>query len=504
MEDQREVLANTALPEATSQQARPVFLAVSRVHGQLYSLARALLKDWRTSRYVLFATLLVLLTSLVVVAYYLNHPRAEPLADTWSYLLVVNRIQTHGQLVNSWRLPGYPLFIVLVYTLMGQGNLAAVSEMQAMLFVLATLELYALAALVLQRAWIAFLISLLVGINIPLLSYVKPIMTEAMGLWLTVSLALAVVIFLQTLRVRTFWLVTACMLLLFLTRPEWIYLPVPLFAYLLLVAAWRGAARRLLLHALLSLVVLYSALGGFIYINASENHFGGLTLIENINELGKVLQYDMEDEAPPRYAAIRHILDTYETKGILDPYPILQHNPSLSCNGAALAGAYAQSIIERHPEEFLVKSVPVFFSSLTFYYNESRVVPAGPFGSSLLWLQSEFRALYKWNIFFPLCALSWLLLLCWRRTRHLRTVQAMVAIVLLSLYGLISTSLGAYRGFDYMRIHTLFDPLLILIVWGTLLAGALLIFQQGPGVLVKLASYAKEDGTKGKEKVHLR
>src|SRR2546421_2921767 len=132
MEDQREVLVNTALAEATSQQARPVFLAVSRVHGQLYSLARALLKDWRTSRYVLFATLLALLTSLVVVAYYLNHPGAEPLADTWSYLLVVDRIQTHGQLVNSWRLPGYPLFIVLVYTLMGQGNMAAVSEMQAM------------------------------------------------------------------------------------------------------------------------------------------------------------------------------------------------------------------------------------------------------------------------------------------------------------------------------------------------------------------------------------
>src|SRR3989440_9352274 len=104
---------------------------------------------------------------------------------------------------------------------MVQGNLAAVSELQVMLFVLATLELYVLAALVLRRAWIAFLISLLVGINIPLLSYVKPIMSEAMALWLTVSLALAVVVFLQTLRARTLWLVTACMLLLFLTRPEW-------------------------------------------------------------------------------------------------------------------------------------------------------------------------------------------------------------------------------------------------------------------------------------------
>lgn len=503
MENQREVLANAALTGATSQQVQPVSLAVSRVHGLLYSLARTLLKDWRTSRYVLFATLLVLLTSLVVVVYYLNHPQTEPLADTWSYLLVVNRIQTHGQFVNSWRLPGYPIFIVLVYTFLGQGNLAAVSEVQAVLFILATLELYVLAALVLRRAWIAFLIGLLVGINIPLLSYVKPIMSEAMALWLTVSLALAIAFFLQTLRARTLWLVTACLLLLFLTRPEWIYLPVPLFTYLLVVAAWRRAAWRLLLHALLSLVVLYSVLGGFIYVNETQNHFGGVTLIENINALGKVLQYDMEDEAPPRYAAIRHILDTYEAKGIVDPYPILQHNPSLLRNGATPAGEFAVSIIEHHPEEFLVKSVPIFFSSLTVYYNESRVVPAGPFGPALLWLQSEFHALYKWNIYFPLCALAWLLLLCWRRTRRLCTVQIMGAVILLSLYGLISTTLGAYRGSDYMRIHTLFDPLLTLVVWGTLLVGALLILQQCPGVLARLAGYAKADRTKGKENVPL-
>jgi len=73
---------------------------------------------------ILFFTLLALLTTLVVVCFYQNHPKAELLADTWSYLYVVDRIQRQGQFVNFWRLPGYPLFIVLVYALMGQGNLA--------------------------------------------------------------------------------------------------------------------------------------------------------------------------------------------------------------------------------------------------------------------------------------------------------------------------------------------------------------------------------------------
>jgi hypothetical protein len=441
-------------------------------------VADVLVEDWRAHKYVLFALLLVLLTTQVVVVYYLNHPRPEPVADTWSYLYVVDRIQTRGEPVNFWRLPGYPLFIVLVYTLVGQGNLAAVSAVQAILFVLATLELYVLAVLLFRRAWVAFLISLLVGANLTLLSYIKPIMPEAIALWLLMTLALAVVFFLSALRARALWLVTTVTLLLIMTRPEWMYLPLLLFAYLLLIAAWRGVVLRLLPHALISLVLLYSFLGGYISINAIQNHFPGVTWIQNINALGKVLQYDMQDEAPPRYAAVRYTLDSYVKKGVIDPYAILTQQPSLSSNYAALAGEYSQSIIEHHLGEFLVKSVPVFFSSLTIFSEDSRVVPTGPFGLPLAWLRSEFRALYQWNIYFPGCAMIWLLLVCWRKTRCLRLVQGMGAVVLLSFYGLVSTTLGAYRGYDYMRIHVTFDPLLILVIWGTLLTGVLLIFQQ--------------------------
>ena len=96
----------------------------------------------------------------MVIAYYVNHPEPEPLPDTWSYPYVVDRFQMHGQLVNFWRLPGYPLFIVLVYTLLGEGNLGAVSLAQAILFVMAMLEIYILCILVLRRTWIALLVGL--------------------------------------------------------------------------------------------------------------------------------------------------------------------------------------------------------------------------------------------------------------------------------------------------------------------------------------------------------
>ncbi|MDQ6644020.1 MAG: hypothetical protein M3Y76_06190, partial [Chloroflexota bacterium] len=411
-----------------------------------------LIKDWQTHKYFFFGTLLLLLTVILTVAYYINYPRVELIADTPAYLGGADRIYTHPYfLVDVWRLPGYPLLIAFVYALYGRGNLMAVSIAQGILFVLATMEVYVLAILVLKRTWMAFLIGLLVGTNIILLSYIKPIMSEGLALWLLTTLALAVVCFLRTLRMPVMWIVVVCMVLLLFTRPEWTYLPLPLFAYLLLVAVQKGVVRRFLLHALLALVFTYALLGSYIGINTQVNHYPGLTAIENFNLLGKVLQYNMQDEAPAQDAQISHELDILVVREGRDPYPILHYMPSLSKNNDLPAGDFARTILLNHPLEFLLKSIPLFFASLTAYYDSSRVTIPGPFDGFLNWLKSLHRVLYGWNVFFPLCALIWLLLLCWRKLRSQQLALEMGAIVLLACYALVITVLGGYRLDDYMR-----------------------------------------------------
>lgn len=47
-----------------------------------------------------FIIILLVLTTLVVVAFYQNHPQPEPLADSWSYLYVVDHILKYGQVTN--------------------------------------------------------------------------------------------------------------------------------------------------------------------------------------------------------------------------------------------------------------------------------------------------------------------------------------------------------------------------------------------------------------------
>src|SRR5262249_25638724 len=157
----------------------------------------------------------------------------------------------------------FPLLILLTFALAGQNNFMAVSLVHAILFILATVETYVLAIFLLRRGWAAFLIALLVGINVTLLPFIRSILSDALAFWLVASLALVTLLFVYTLRVRFLWLATAFSLMLLFTRAEWVYVPLPLFAYLLLIAVRRKAARLLLPHTLASVFLLYTLLIGY-------------------------------------------------------------------------------------------------------------------------------------------------------------------------------------------------------------------------------------------------
>ena len=494
MKDQSGVELEAPSSRVGFEEKRSVFLHPGRLRHLFHSLLQWLIKDWQSNKYFFFGILLLLATIIMTVIYYVDYPRPELIADTPAYLVVAYKLYVHPYLlVDTWRLPGYPLLIAMVYYIHGQGNLMVVSNVQGILFVLATMEMYVLAILVLKRTWMAFLIGMIVGTNVILLSYVKPIMSEGLALWQLTTLALAVVYFIRTLRIRAFWLVVVCLTPLLFTRPEWVYLPAPLFAYFLLVTVRRGSVRRVLINALLALICLYALVGWYIDINTRVNHYPGLTAIENFNLLGKVLQYNMQDEASPEYAQVSHQLDVLIVRVDRDPYHVLHYIPSLSKDNDLPAGIYARNIIIHHPVEFLVKSIPLFAPSLTHYYDSKRKYILGPFDEPLALLKSFDRILYRANVFFLVFAPFWFLLFCWRRYRSEQLTREMGAVVLLAFYALVVTILGGYRLDDYMRVHIVFDPLLIFVVWGSLFMGARLLFLRGPEMYKRLVSRVRRD-----------
>ena len=196
-------------------------------------------------------------------------PRYHRLCCAWR-----SASSTAARPLDVVRTPGYPLFIDLFG---GAGHLEMVSIAQGGLFILTALEMYLLAWLIWKRAWIGLLIGLIVVSDMYLLSYVKPIISEGLTLWQTASLALAAVWYMQRVSARRLWLVAFLLLWLFMTRPEWVYLPVLLLAYLLFVAARRKQFRHLLPHVLIAAVVLYGLLGLFIYENTVQYGYTGIT-----------------------------------------------------------------------------------------------------------------------------------------------------------------------------------------------------------------------------------
>ncbi len=448
------------------QRMKEALWRIGRYVGRRVRQARhALCSDWHGARYWSFGLILLLITSLAVIAFYVNHPQVETDPDTSSYLTVTQHILSSGKLVDPVRTPGYPLFIALVFLLAGQGNLAAVSIAQGMLFVAATLEIYGIICLMFRRAWMALTIGLLVGLNIYLIAFVKPVMSESFAMWVVASLALSVTLCIFTLRARYLWLVAAFTLLAFMTHPEWVYAPVPIFAYLLFIAARRGTFRRLLPHALGAVLVLYGCLGLFIYVNATQNGFPGITDVQGINLLGKVIEYNMQNEAPPQYAAITQQLNAYlAAGGERSPYTFALYYPPITANYWALADSYASSIVYHHPVEFFLHTVPVFINSSNPYYAFSNLNAQGPFALPLIELQEFSAQVYFLYRFFPLVALFWLGLLFWRPTRR---VQMMGALSLLGLYELALVAAGGYS--DMPRLHSSFNPILLVCTWGSVL-----------------------------------
>lgn len=134
-------------------------------------------------------------------------------------------------------------------------------------------------------------------------------------------------------------------------------------------------------------------------------------------------------------------------------------------------GAYARTIVERHPLQFLGDSVPVAVGSLYNSYQFGGINRQHRMAKPLTALLSVSAIPFGLFLLFPLCAAWWLLNLVHlafrRRARHRLRNELLGALILLSLYDLIMTTLGSYN--EYGRLHLGFDPLMLVVVVGSIL-----------------------------------
>lgn len=476
MYSHRSSAANLELPAGPSRQQVAAWL---RALGR--RLTAPIVRDWQGQRLLAGGVSVAMLACLLALVFHINRPAPfVPYHDTLEYVRSANRIVAGGWWVDPDRLPGYPLLLAAIFLFTGKSNLVAADAAQQVLFVLSAVVVYALAYDVWRNTRYATIVGVLFATNFYFLSYVKPILSDGLALLLTVALALAIVAYIRRPSMSHVWFAACLLLALIMTRAEWYLLPVPLFAYLLLVTHQRGQLRALLPHALLAVLLIYAVIGLYIRLNAAVYGVNGLTEIEGLNLYGKVIQYQMQDEAPPQYADITRITDGYVQSKEYDPWFIYRHEPALGADHFGRLDAYARAIILHHPAQFLDYSGRVLLRSLYIHWPFADLIPETP-GSGLLYATEQFSALvFPLFVLFPLCAAAWLVALWRQRHEPARRIQAeiMCALTMLTCYDLVMTTIGSYG--EYPRLHLSFDPLMLIVVVGTLLMAARAVGKPGP------------------------
>jgi hypothetical protein len=321
--------------------------------------------------------------------------------------------------------------------------------------------------------WIAATVALVASLNTYQLSYAKGVIVEGFAMWTVVSFLFTVVLFVRKPRARALWVVAAALLVTLMTRPEWLYVPVPLVVFLL-ICAWRaGVLRRgLALHACAAIAVVYGLVGVYVFANGPKTSYGPFVVIPRIVSLGKVMQYRMQHDAPAKYADVTRRVDAYLAReGEQGPYLFIDQNPDLGVNYWEPAGEYAEATIRSAPLKYAWKTVKFAHTGTRYRWAFREIDLYGPFGHNLTRLEVVSSKVYEKYIYFPLfaavCLLLWIGTVV-KRIRASRSIEMMAVLAFLGLYQLFFVTAGGYA--DWPRLFSTLNPTRIIVIFGSSLA----------------------------------
>jgi hypothetical protein len=412
---------------------------------------------------------LALVAIAVLGTYFLNSPHAVIEFDSWNSVGTPTYIGTaqallQGHVFSTGRLPGYPFLLAMLGG--AHGYYVVVLALQSLMFVAVVGATYWIAFKAFERRWIAFVVALLLATDVYVAAYSKEILSESLAMALVTGMLATLVIFARRPAPRLLWILALLALLVALTRSEWVFFPLAIAMYFAIWAVRRPLPRGVVLHGLAALVACYAAIGLYVAGNAAFNGFWGTSEINNISLLGKVMQYDMQLEAPPQYHDQALLVDRYVNVLHLNVWHVVTENPSFASDHYALAGAFGRAVILRDPVKFAGLSARLALTENADVDEPLLHVAAdGTFRLPLRALAHYTSARYAADWLLPALAVLWFLFpLVYRRPHAL---EAMGPVALVALYGTVIIAVGGFDEFG--RYHTVFIPAVVLLVWGTLL-----------------------------------
>ena len=405
-----------------------------------------------------------------------RRPLIFQLPDSSSYITLGARLANQpnlGNLFDAYRTPGYPVFLALIGAVQGGVPGTWVVYAQAGLMVVTAFELYVLIFGLTSSRTAAAVGGILFGSNVRLLDWERLIMTESLAIFLVMTIVLA--FWLWMLHRSASWAVVfgVASILAVLTRPSLVYLPVCLLAVVLV------SDRRRWLPVLMVAASIYLPVLGYGVINDRLHPHAGLSAVGNINLLGKVLEYGMQNGGDAaRFPALWQGITSLPS-GDHDPYDILKGNPAAMGTNYADASAFSRAIIERHPLEYLIKSAGDFFAgwlAVPYAY-----IPGGAYQWVAQGLATYALAAYATYPALPLAIIA--LIVLWPR------LERQVALGIAGLFLVVAGSLGTTAVFSYVDFARLRTPV-DAVALASVIAVLSLVMRRLPGAVQDLSAHA--------------
>ena len=234
------------------------------------------------------------MTRLMIFYFSLEHQEEYLMNDTHSYhSTALAWIQTgtfslsieHLEIPETIRTPGYPLFLGLIYKILGK-NYKAVVLVQILLSILSIYFIYLIGTMV-HKESTGFIMALVFSFDPVTISMNYRIMTETLFLFFLVLYIFLGILWLNNSMSKIIPLITGTILgLLTLVRPITYYL-IPIFVlavisrYLLIKEPFRNCFYQILMF----IIPVSILIGGWQYRNAIYAHNSSLSQIAGINML---------------------------------------------------------------------------------------------------------------------------------------------------------------------------------------------------------------------------
>ncbi|KKS97805.1 MAG: hypothetical protein UV73_C0005G0082 [Candidatus Gottesmanbacteria bacterium GW2011_GWA2_43_14] len=247
-----------------------------------------------------FLLLFVFLVSGIRLIYWRTYPHIFVNADTDSYYRVGQKIIGGQILIDDLRSPLYPLFLMLpallnnrpetaIYSPSFYRDMTVVILAQSLLGLLSLLLTFRLAKKLGFSPAASYFFALFMGLNIMVFSMERLLLTETLCGFIVLMFANLLLSILNSYRPSKLFLMGLVAALLFLTKPVYFLLPLPVVMLLLL-----RYGKKFLFHGFLWLLSAALMTAGYIYLNFLNYGYTGLSRAGEIGLLGKIIIYKLD------------------------------------------------------------------------------------------------------------------------------------------------------------------------------------------------------------------